>query len=57
MFTLTPAAADMMKEMVENPEKENFEVTVCSSGVGCGGPSLKVEMRAPISIKIWKDLK
>ncbi|MCK5674607.1 MAG: hypothetical protein KAH95_14600 [Spirochaetales bacterium] len=48
MFTVTPSAIEMMKEMVENSEKDNFKLTVCSSGVGCGGPSLKVEMRAPM---------
>ena len=46
MFTVTPSAAKMMKEIIENSVKENFKITVCSSGVGCGGPSLKVEMRA-----------
>ncbi|MCK5671934.1 MAG: hypothetical protein KAH95_01085 [Spirochaetales bacterium] len=46
MFTVTHSAIEMMKEMIENSENENFKITVCSSGVGCGGPSLKVEMRA-----------
>ena len=46
MFTVTPSAVAMMNEMVENSENENLKLTICSSGVGCGGPSLKVEMRA-----------
>ena len=49
MFTVRPSAAEMMKEMIENSDKENYRITICSSGVGCGGPSLKVEMRAPMN--------
>ncbi len=48
MFTVTPSAAEMMKEMLESSEKENFTITICSSGVGCGGPNLKVDLRSPM---------
>jgi len=48
MFKITPSAINMMKEMAVNPEKENLKLTICSSGVGCGGPSLKVDMRIPM---------
>lgn len=48
MFIITPSAADKMKDMAAKPEKENFKLTICSSGVGCGGPSLKVDMRIPM---------
>lgn len=48
MFTITPSAAEMVKEMIKNTENKKLKITICSSGVGCGGPSLKVEMRAPM---------
>ncbi len=57
MFTITPAAAEMMNEMINSSEKENFKITVCSSGVGCGGPSLKVEMRAPMENDLVETVK
>jgi len=57
MFTVTPAAVEMMKEMAENSEKEKFELTICSSGAGCGGPSLKVEMRAPMENDLVETVK
>lgn len=57
MFTVTPSAIVMINEMIENSEKENFKITVCSSGVGCGGPFLKVEMRAPMENDIVETIK
>ena len=45
MFTVTPAAVEMINDMVSNSENEKLKLTICSSGVGCGGPSLKVDMR------------
>jgi len=48
MFTVTPSAEEMIKDIIANSKKESFKITVCSSGVGCGGPTLKVEMRAPM---------
>ena len=56
MFTITPAAAEMMENMIKNSEIENFKITICSSGVGCGGPTLKVEMRAPMENDIIETI-
>ncbi len=45
MYRITKTAAEMMKEMISEREDENLLLTICSSGVGCGGPTLKVDMR------------
>ena len=48
MFKITPAAAELINEMILKSKDNNLKPTICSSGVGCGGPTLKVEMRAPL---------
>jgi Fe-S cluster assembly iron-binding protein IscA len=48
MFTLTPGAGKLIGELVRQNTAEGTELTICSSGTGCGGPTLKVEMREPL---------
>ncbi len=49
MYKITEAAVAMMKEMVSERKDKNLLLTICSSGVGCGGSSLKVDMRRGLS--------
>jgi len=57
MFTITPSAVEMIKEIVEKSDKEGLRITICSSGVGCGGPTLKVEMRAAMEDDFVETVK
>lgn len=47
MFTLTEEAAEMIRKMAGGAPREDLALTLCSSGAGCGGPALKVDMREP----------
>ena len=48
MFTVTDAALKMIEELKKDSTGTNRRVTIFSSGVGCGGPSLKVDMELPL---------
>jgi Fe-S cluster assembly iron-binding protein IscA len=48
MFTLTTEAEKLIAELASQNTAEGAELTICSSGTGCGGPVLKVEMREPL---------
>ena len=45
MFEIDPESMPLIKNIIdENTGTETF-LTICSSGTGCGGPLLKLEMR------------
>lgn len=48
MFTITAEAAAMMNALEKETKDNRLKLTVCSSGVGCGGPALKIDMRVPM---------
>lgn len=51
-FEITPDALPLINSLIsENTNAESF-LTICSSGTGCGGPLLKLEMRAPLETDI-----
>jgi len=45
MFEVTSNAVELINELLQKSENNSHHITICSSGVGCGGPTLKVEMR------------
>ena len=45
MFEVTSGAVELINELIKSSENKTHNITICSSGVGCGGPTLKVEMR------------
>ncbi len=49
MFSVTDEAAKMIKELEKKSGETNKRITIFSSGVGCGGPALKVGMELPLS--------
>ena len=57
MFEVTSNAVELIEEQIENSENKAYKVTICSSGVGCGGPTLKVEMRAAMDDDIVKTVE
>ena len=48
MFTLTEDVKPLLTELTESAGQDNLQLTLCSSGTGCGGPILKVDMREPL---------
>ena len=48
MFTVTDEAVKMVKELEKKTEGTSKRITIFSSGVGCGGPALKVGMELPL---------
>lgn len=48
MFEVTPDAEKMIKDLISTTMDKSLKLTLCSSGAGCGGPSLKVDMRRPM---------
>ncbi len=47
MFIVTAEALQMIGELTEHAAN-NKRLTIFSSGVGCGGPALKVDMELPL---------
>ncbi len=56
MFTITAEAAAMMDVLEKGKKDSRYKLTVCSSGVGCGGPALKIDMRIPMEDDIVKTV-
>ncbi len=56
MFEVTPEAGAMIDELAAKTASDDLEVTIFSSGVGCGGPALKVDMRKPMQDDIIKTV-
>lgn len=54
MFEVTPEAGAMIDELAAKASSDDLKVTIFSSGVGCGGPALKVDMRKPMEDDIVK---
>ncbi len=48
MFEVTSEAADAIEEMVRESSDDSLRLTIFSTGVGCGGPTLKVDMKPPL---------
>lgn len=56
MFEVTPEAGAMIDELAACAASDDVKVTIFSSGVGCGGPALKVDMRKPMEDDIIKTV-
>ncbi len=48
MFTVTDEAVNMIQELENKTQNTEMRITIFSSGVGCGGPTLKVDMKLPL---------
>jgi len=57
MFEVTSNAIGLINELLENSENKSHNITICSSGVGCGGPTLKIEMRAAMNDDIVETVE
>ena len=57
MFTVTPEALTMIKELKKSSEAIKKRLTIYSSGVGCGGPALKVGMELPLDDDIKETVE
>lgn len=47
-FEIKEEALVLIEELLDEAGDSETVLTICSSGTGCGGPLLKLEMRAPL---------
>ncbi|MBI9101734.1 MAG: hypothetical protein JEY99_04925 [Spirochaetales bacterium] len=56
MFTINSEALEILAEMQKDRTRDTDFLTICSSGTGCGGPLLKIELRTPLDDDILQEV-